>query len=662
MMIITDVITGINDASKLSALLPKQESKPSFLKYFCVNPQLWFLVTIIGLLCSFCALAIDFFCLGLIKARMQFTQDMPWALGYVVWLCYCFGFAYIAASCGNYISKDAEGSGIPEMKAIIGGAEIPKYLSYKTLASKTVGLIAATAAGLSIGREGPFLHISCIFADKISKLPFFNNLVNPEMKKQILSIAVAVGVSVTFGCPIGGLLFSIEVTATFYNVGNLWKALYAATLCCMTFDLLDTENVGKLISSRHYADATVGPQLIPFFCEGLLFGCIGSLFVYITGRIIYFKKWNPSFFLCNRYIQTFCACFICATLLFSFEVFDLGDRGVISAMFKPESIKQSLGDDALFSMVVYICGKYFMTFMSITCPIPCGVFTPIFAFGAVLGRLFGEYSHSLMIETHPGVYALVGAACLTSSVTHTISVIVIVFELSGQISYLPFMLVGVLTSYAVATLMSSNIYDLLITLKKIPYLALIKNNEIYSRCAKDVMIDVPSLKSVSSLQTIWHTVTLCAKELKTIPVIDASGFLVGEKSVRKLIALIHSEYAKIRLQLVNMEFYDKYFVLLNEIIADERDVIDMDNSFKILQGFIKDDVLHDSQLRAMWKKKAVLEFEDDCEVTPFTISEATGISKVHYLFVALNLRQIYVTHRGQLSGVITREAFVQLGN
>jgi H+/Cl- antiporter ClcA len=42
----------------------------------------------------------------------------------------------------------------------------------------------------------------------------------------MLAAAVAAGVTATFGAPIGGVLFSIEVTSTYYFVSNLWKAFF----------------------------------------------------------------------------------------------------------------------------------------------------------------------------------------------------------------------------------------------------------------------------------------------------------------------------------------------------------------------------------------------------------------------------------------------------
>ena len=72
-----------------------------------------------------------------------------------------------------------------------------------------------------------------------------------------------------------------------------------------------------------------------------------------------------------------------------------------------------------------------MTAISVTCPIPSGVFTPVFTMGASIGRLIGWIVDGFIGTDHAGVYALVGAAAVTSSVTHTVSVAVIVFELTG---------------------------------------------------------------------------------------------------------------------------------------------------------------------------------------------------------------------------------------
>ena len=43
---------------------------------------------------------------------------------------YTLTFATIAASVGKWIASDAEGSGIPEMKAILSGINLYRYLGF----------------------------------------------------------------------------------------------------------------------------------------------------------------------------------------------------------------------------------------------------------------------------------------------------------------------------------------------------------------------------------------------------------------------------------------------------------------------------------------------------------------------------------------------------
>jgi len=77
---------------------------------------------------------------------------------------------------GEYVSKDAEGSGVPEIKSILAGVNIYRYLSFRALIGKIVGTWAGTCAGLSIGRLGPFVHIAAGIANKLAKLKVFEKI------------------------------------------------------------------------------------------------------------------------------------------------------------------------------------------------------------------------------------------------------------------------------------------------------------------------------------------------------------------------------------------------------------------------------------------------------------------------------------------------------
>jgi H+/Cl- antiporter ClcA len=64
----------------------------------------------------------------------------------------------------DYIARDAEGSGVPEMKAILAGVHLHNFLSLKTLIGKWIGLLASIGGSLSIGRQGGYIHMACCIA------------------------------------------------------------------------------------------------------------------------------------------------------------------------------------------------------------------------------------------------------------------------------------------------------------------------------------------------------------------------------------------------------------------------------------------------------------------------------------------------------------------
>lgn len=70
----------------------------------------------------------------------------------------------------------------------------------------------------------------------------------------------------------------------------------------------------------------------------------------------------------------------------------------------------------------------------------------------------------------PGAYATVGAAAFSGAVTHTMSVCVILFEMTSQITHVIPVLISVLISNGIARLLTPSIYDLVIISKKLPYL------------------------------------------------------------------------------------------------------------------------------------------------------------------------------------------------
>jgi len=83
------------------------------------------------------------------------------------------------------------------------------YLGKWTLLIKSTGLMLAVASGLSLGKEGPLVHVACCLGNIICYF-FPKYRKNEAKKREVLSASAAAGVSVAFGAPVGGVLFSLE--------------------------------------------------------------------------------------------------------------------------------------------------------------------------------------------------------------------------------------------------------------------------------------------------------------------------------------------------------------------------------------------------------------------------------------------------------------------
>lgn len=83
------------------------------------------------------------------------------------------------------------------------------------------------------------MHIASIVATLMTKLQSFQGIYENESRSnEMLAAACAVGVACCFAAPIGGVLFSIEVTAVYFAVRDYWRGFFAAGIGALTFRLL----------------------------------------------------------------------------------------------------------------------------------------------------------------------------------------------------------------------------------------------------------------------------------------------------------------------------------------------------------------------------------------------------------------------------------------
>ncbi|GFV35424.1 chloride channel protein 2 [Trichonephila clavipes] len=203
---------------------------------------------------------------------------------------------------------------------------------------------------------------------------------------------------------------------------------------------------------------------------------------------------------------------------------------------------------------------FLTTTLAATLPVPSGLFIPVFKMGAAFGRLVGECMASWFPDgitlggsvnrIIPGGYAVVGAAALSGSVTHTISTSVIVFELTGQMSHILPVILAVLIANGISQALQPSIYDSIIQIKKLPYLPPIvsTSSEAHNVYVADIMVrDVVSVWRGCSYKDLRNILKL-KKRLQFFPLVESleSMILLGSIQRIELLRLLELQLGRER--------------------------------------------------------------------------------------------------------------------
>lgn len=150
----------------------------------------------------------------------------------LVWVLFNVALVLIGAVLTAYVEPVAAGSGIPQIKCYLNGVIVPRVVRIKTLITKVVGVVGAVAGGLAVGKEGPMIHSGAVIAAGVSQgrttsfefdFRVFQEFRSDTEKRDFVSAGAAAGVAAAFGAPVGGVLFSLEEGASFWNQALVWR-------------------------------------------------------------------------------------------------------------------------------------------------------------------------------------------------------------------------------------------------------------------------------------------------------------------------------------------------------------------------------------------------------------------------------------------------------
>ncbi|KAM0750700.1 hypothetical protein T439DRAFT_325753 [Meredithblackwellia eburnea MCA 4105] len=600
---------------------------------------------------------------------------------YAVYMVLAVLFAVTSSVFVQIYAPFAFHTGIPEIKTILGGYIITDFLSGWTLLIKSLGLPLAVASGLSLGKEGPLVHVACCIGNLLLR-PFEILKGNEARQREILSAAAAAGVSVAFGAPLGGVLFSLEEVSTFFPGSTLWQSFVCAIVAAVTLQYIDPFGTGKLVLFEVTTSQVFrGFEVIPWTILGVAGGIWGAWFIALNEDWERFRKASGL----NRWPVTEVAALSLFTAVVSYLVIfmRIPSSELVANLFQDCSAADMYGlcDTSKSTMLVALLlvtafSKSLLTAVTFGASLPAGIFLPTLVIGACGGRAVGIVMSSIQrshptawlfsncpadgVCISPPVYAVVGAASAMGGVTRmTVSLVVILFELTGAVDLVLQIMMGVMISKFTADFFSkAGIYENWINIRNYPFL----NNKIDYRndsvLAKDVMTPVKNLVFISDEGWTFNRLEALVdvEEYRGFPIVRT----LGEKMILGFIGRLELEAAIIHLRQLEDITPDSLCFFTNDPNRGPRLGVSTETEEGAPGGPPAMSKLEREQaLAAAFGEERPdqipwVSLKSWMDETPFCVHPDTPMEVVVQMFQRLGLRSMLFTKQGVLQGLVTK--------
>lgn len=410
----------------------------------------------------------------------------------------------------------------------LNGINYKNAIGIDTLCVKVLGVVFAICSGLCIGDEGPLAHMGAILGVLCCYLPFewCKLMQNDVRKRQMIAAGAACGLSCAFGAPIGGALFSYEISKpnTFWTFNMLYQVFFATSIAVFTLSILSSLQIGAPMSMTDGGDLTFGQvgqygqntifDLPAAIVLGIVSGLLGAFFIGVSVKIGAFRKkyvatpWRKviecvlfswitvtCFYLaivarrdnCEpvQYDQNHAMeyTFTCknatynplATLVFNTESGTLTEFFRYPQIMQVEMIQGDQYSGLIGDVTIYFFLWYFFFITTYGIAVPAGVFVPGMLIGCSLGMIYLDLLMTgfniNMMRLGGQSYLVLGAAGMLASYTRlTYSLAVIIMETTQSINLFIPVLITIMISYGVARVFNRSLYDMSIRSKTLPVL------------------------------------------------------------------------------------------------------------------------------------------------------------------------------------------------
>ncbi|KAL2513758.1 Chloride channel protein CLC-c [Forsythia ovata] len=613
-------------------------------------------------------------------------------------------FAICAAALCALIAPAAAGSGIPEVKAYLNGVDAHSILAPSTLFVKIFGSIFGVSAGFVVGKEGPMVHTGACIANFLGQggsckyhlnwkwLRYFKN---DRDRRDLITCGAAAGVAAAFCSPIGGVLFALEEAASWWRSALLWRTFFTNAVVAMVVrSLIEFCRSGKcglfgqggliMFEVNSAVPSYNTPDLLAVMLLGVLGGLFGSLYNYLVDKVLrtysIINERGPAFkvllVITVSLLTSCCAyglpwltnCTSCPVGLEN-ECPTIGRFGNYrSFQCQPgyynelASLFLNTNDNAirnLFSsrnknefhlstLFIYFAAIYFLGIVTYGIAVPSGLFIPVILAGASYGRFVGSLLGSIS-NLDVGLFALLGAASfLGGTMRMTVSLCMILLELTNDLLMLPLVMLVLLISKTVADSFNKGVYDQIVKMKGFPYMEAHAEPYMKQLVARDVCSGpLITFSGVEKVSNILHALRMTGHN--GFPVIDEPLF----SDAPELCGLVLRSHLLVLLKA-------KFFA--NNQVLSGPEFLRMFHAFDFAKpgsgkGLRVEDLdINDDEM------EMYVDLHPVTNTSPYTVVETMSLAKAAVLFRKLGLRHLCVIpktpRRFPIVGILTRHDFM----
>lgn len=507
--------------------------------------------------------------------------------------------------------------------------------------------------------------------------PFPSISLNEARKREILSAAAASGISVAFGSPIGGVLFSLEQLSYYFPDKTMWQSFVCAMVAAVTLQAFNPFRTGKIVLYQvTYSSGWHAFELVPFILLGITGGLYGGLFIRGNMRVakFYASDQNP---LRNRpVLQVFLVAVLTSMINYVNVFMRAQTSELVSTLFAecasltPETLHQlplckttTAGTVGIITLLLTASLlAILLAMLTFGLQIPAGIILPSLAIGALYGRALGIFTElvqnrnasSLIFSAcepdipciTAGTYAIVGAASALAGVTRlTVSIVVIVFELTGALTYvLPLMIAVMLSKWIGDAISKRGIYESWIALNEYPFLDNRDDTPAPDLPVSAIMTRFEDLVCLAASDN--HTIASITQILETPP--KYRGFpVISSQYDPILLGYISRTELKYALQLATQS---PFSISQNSNVSSPP-LHNHQRRQNPLPPSTHVHLLHDPSA----DPRTSLDLRPWMDQTPLTLSASSRFQLAVDMFQKLGLRYLLFVDKGRLRGLCTKK-------